>query len=150
MTTATMPGSELFTQMTGKAVEAFSMYAAANQRLLREVVDFSASTAKEGVSLYAELQSAAVEAVKDGQSYFRRRQGDLQMGPKDPFGWYQKNALESVEGAQKTLRLLEGNAQAITRSAERLQVTAEQSAKEIQTIVTELLGNVKSLYAPTV
>ena len=55
--------------------------------------------------------------------------------------------LESVEGAQKAFKLFEGNAQAMTRTAERLQVTTEQAAKEIQTTFAQLAGKVKSLYS---
>ena len=140
--------NELFSQLTGKAVEAFSVWADTNQKILRELVDLSASTAKEGVRLYAELQSSAVEAVKDGQSYALRRQGELQEAPKDPITFYQKGVLESVEATQKAFKLFEGSAQAMTRSAERLQATAEQTGKEIQATFGQLAGRVKSLYSP--
>ena len=72
---------------------------------------------------------------------------ERQDAPRDPFSVYQKNVVESVEGAQKAFKLFEGNAQAMTRSAERLQVTAEQAAKEIQVTFAQLTGKVKSLYA---
>lgn len=139
--------NEFFSQITGRTVEVFSLWADANQKVLRELVDLSASTAKEGVRLYAEIQSAAVEAVKDGQAFLLRRHTDMQDAPKDPLACYQKNVLESVEGAQKAFKVLEGNAQAMTRSAERLQVTAEQAAKEIQATFAQLAGKVKSLYS---
>ena len=145
-----MQPSEFFSQMTSNAVEAFSLCAEANQKILRELVDLSASAAKEGVRLYAELQSSAVETVKDGQSLFLRRQAELQAAPKDPLSFYQKSALESVEGAQKAFKLLEGNAQAITRCTERLQVTAEQAGKEIQATFAQLAGKMKSTYSPLV
>jgi len=67
---------EHYGQFTGKAVEAFGMWAEANQKIMRDLAEFSAGTAQEGVRLYAELQSAAVEAVKEGQSYWLRRQGE--------------------------------------------------------------------------
>jgi hypothetical protein len=139
--------NDFCSQATATAVEVFSLWADANQKVLRELVDLSASTAKEGVRLYAEMQSSAVEAVKESQAFLLRRQGDLQEAPKDPFGFYQKQVVESVEGAQKAFKLFEGNAQAMTRSAERLQVTAEQTAKEIQATFAQLTGKVKSLYA---
>ncbi len=142
-----MQGNEFFSQITGKTVEVFSLWADANQKVLRELVDLSASAAKEGVRLYAEIQSAAVETVKDGQGFLLRRQTEMQDAPKDPFACYQSNVLESVEGAQKAFKLFEGNAQAMTRSAERLQVTTEQAAKEIQTTFAQLAGKVKSLYS---
>ncbi len=143
-----MQANELFTQMTSKAVEAFSLCADANQKILRELVDLSAGTAKEGARLYTELQSSAVEAVKDSQSYLLRRQSELQEVSRDPLSFYQKSVLESVEGAQKAFQLLEGNAQTITRSAERLQVTAEQAGKEIQATFAQLAGKVKAAYSP--
>ncbi len=131
MTNATQ-ANELMSQFTGRAVEAFSLWADANQTILRELVDLSASTAKEGVRLYAEIQSSAVEAVKEGQSYLLGGQG----------------ALESLESTQKTFKRLEDTAAAMTRSAERLQATAEQTGKEIQATFAQLAGKMKSLYVP--
>jgi hypothetical protein len=140
--------TEFLSQISGKAVEMFSLWADTNQRVVRELVDFSATTAKEGARLYAEVQSAAVEAAKDGQAFLLKRQADLQGAPKDPFACYQQNVLDSVEGAQKAFRLLESNAQAMTRSAERLQVTAEQTAKEIQATFAQFAGKAKSVCSP--
>ena len=144
-----MQVNEFFYQITGKAVEACSLWADANQRVLRELVDFSASMAKEGVGLYSEMQSSALEVFKDGRAQLLRRPGDAPDTPKDAFACYQKNVLESaVEVTQKTFSLLEGNAQAMTRSAERMQVTAERATKEIQGSFAQLAGRVKSLYSP--
>jgi len=150
MTTSSTQINDFFSQMTAQSVEVFASWADANQKVLRELVDLSASTAKEGVRLYAEIQSSAVEAVKDGQALMLRRQTDLRDAPKDPVSCYQTHVLESVEGAQKTFKLFEANAQAMTRSAERLQVTAEQAAKEIQATLAQLAGRVKSLYSSAV
>lgn len=131
MTNATH-ANELMSQFTGRAVEAFSLWADANQKILRELVDLSASTAKEGVRLYAEIQSSAVEAVKEGQSYLLGRRGTL----------------ESAESTQKTFKRFEETAAAMTRSAERLQATAEQTGTEIQATFGQLAEKMKSLYAP--
>jgi len=146
--TTTTQGSEVFAHMTGRAVEAFSVVAEANQKILSDLVDLSASTAKEGVRLYAELQSSAVEALKEGQDYLLSRQSEIQEAPRDPFAFYQKGVLQSVEGAQKAFKIIESNAQAMTRSAERLQVTAEQTGKEIQATFSQVAGRMKSLYSP--
>ena len=141
---------EMFGQFTGKAVEALTLWADANQKIVRELVDLSASTAKEGVRLYAELQSSAVEAVKDGQDFLLRRQAEWQDLQKDPAGWYQKNLVEGIEEAQKAFKLLEGNAQAVTQSAERLQASAEQASKEIQQTFASVGSRLKTLYTPSV
>jgi len=148
MTTTTTQANEMFAHVTGRAVETFSMVAEANQKILRDLVDLSASTAKEGVRLYAELQSSAVDALREGQEYLLRRQGELQEAPRDPFAFCQKGVLESVEGAQKIFKILESNAQAMTRSAERLQATAEQTGKEIQATFAQVAGKAKAIYSP--
>jgi hypothetical protein len=55
---------ELLGEWSGKAVETATAWTDANQRVLRELVDFSAATAREGVKLYAELQQKALEALR--------------------------------------------------------------------------------------
>ncbi|MBI3625489.1 MAG: hypothetical protein HY215_04995 [Candidatus Rokubacteria bacterium] len=145
----TKKADEMYAQCTGNAVEALALWADANQKVLRELVDLSASTAKEGVRLYADLQSSAVEAVKGGQDLLLRWQGELGEIQKDPVAWYQKNLLDGLEAAQNAFKLLEGNAQAITHSAERLQASAEQAGKEIQQTFASLGTKVKTLYTPS-
>ncbi|MBI4590303.1 MAG: hypothetical protein HY725_15845 [Candidatus Rokubacteria bacterium] len=146
----TKKAEEVFGQFTGKAVEGLTLWADANQKVVRELVDLSASTAKEGVRLYAELQSSAVEALKGGQDFLLRRQAEWQEIQKDPFAWYQKSVLEGIEAAQNAFKILEGNAQAITQSAERLQASTEQAGKEIQQTFASLGSKVKTLYTPSV
>ena len=140
---------EHYGQFTGKAVEAFGMWAEANQKIMRDLAEFSAGTAQEGVRLYAELQSAAVEAVKEGQSYWLRRQGELRDVPKDPFSWYQKSLVEGTEQTQKAFKLLESNAQAVARSAERIQATAQKAAQEMQQTFAAVSEKAKAIYTPS-
>lgn len=143
-----MQVNELMADLAGRTVETFSLWADANQRILRELVDLSASTAREGVRLYAEIQSSTLEAVKEGQAYMLNRQDAIRDAPRDPFGALQKGAAATVESAQRTLRLFEGTAQTLNRSAQRLQVAAEHAGQEIQATFTQLAGKVQSLYTP--
>src|SRR5213594_5105116 len=106
---------ELFGQVAAKAVETVTVWADANQRVLREIVEFSAATAKEGVRLYAELQQTAIEALRDSQAAALRWQTAWQDGGKDPVQLYQKALAEGVENAQKAFKVLETQAQAVTR-----------------------------------
>jgi uncharacterized protein YndB with AHSA1/START domain len=133
-------------QVSGKTVETITVWAEANQRVMRELVDLSVGAAKEGVRLYAELQQGAIEAVRDGQATAMKWQSTWQDAPKDPMQWYQKALVETVDGAQKFFRLLEGNAQAVTRSAERLQATAEQAGKGIQETMEATVTRMKDAY----
>lgn len=142
-----MTQSELATQFTGKAVEAFSIFAETNQRVLQELADLMATTARENVRLYGELQSTLVQAAREHQAALLDGLALCQDAQKDPFGWYQKGLLNAVEGTQKAFRLLEANAQAVTRTAERLQGSAERTGKEIQEAITASASRVKDLYA---
>ena len=139
--------NEILGTVSGKTVETMTLWADANQRLLQQMVDLSAGAAKESVRLYAELQQGAIEAVRDGQATAMKWQSTWQDAPKDPMLWYQKALVESVDGAQKFFRLLEGNAQAMTRSAERLQASAEQAGKSLQETFEATVTRMKDTYA---
>ena len=137
---------EVFGQMSGKAIETMSMWADANQRVLREMVDLSAGAAKEGMRLYSEISQGTVEAARDAHATALKWQATWQDAPKDPMDWYQKVLADSMDGAQKLFKLLEGNAQAMTRSAERLQASAEQAGKGIQETFEATATRVKDTY----
>ena len=138
---------EMLTQSSGRLVEGMTVWADANQRVMRELAELSAATAKEGVRLYAELQQAGIEAVRDMQATALGWQTSWQEAPRDPLAWYQRALTDGVENAQKWFRILEGNAQAVTRTAERLSTTAEQTGKGIQESFSEAVTKLKDVYA---
>jgi len=137
---------EIFTQSAGKAVETMSVWADANQRVLRELAELSAATAKEGVRLYGELAQSMVQAFGEFQTQSLRWQATWQDGAKDPVAWYQKALTEGVDTAQKAFRTIESNAQAVTKSAERLSSTAEQAGKGIQETFSGVMTKMKEVY----
>jgi hypothetical protein len=140
----TGPGPEFFTEMQGKALEALAALAQTNQRVLQGFVDLSVAATKEGMRAYAELQSAAVDSARGAQP--AAPHATLEELQGDPFGWYQKGLLTAVDGTQKWFRFLEANAQAVTRSAERLQASTERTGKEIQEALTSYMSRMKELY----
>jgi len=129
------------------ALETMTAWADANQRVLRDLAELSATTAKESVRLYAELQQSAIEAFRDAQAAGLRWQAAWQEAPRDPVAWYQRTLSEGVDSTQKAFRLIEGNAQAITRTAERLQSSAEQAGKGIQETFSAVVTKLKDAYA---
>jgi len=98
-----------------------SVWADANQRMLKEWVEFASGAAKEGVRLYGELQIKALDGA--------RAMADGAYGP------------------QSACRLAEENVQALTRTAERLQATAEQAGKGIQATLTDAVSKTREIYA---
>ena len=147
--TQAQTGSELFTQLQTKALDAFAAVAEVNQRVLQGFVDLSVSTAKEGMRAYAELQSAAVEAARAAQPAGATPPTlpTAEELRSDPFTWYQKGLLTTVDGTQRVFRMLEANGQVVTRSAERLQASTERTSKEIQEALTSYIGRMKDIYA---
>ena len=144
---STKKAQEVFTQSTGKAVETLTVWADANQHVLRELAELSAATAKESVRLYGEIAQSMVQAISDAQAQTLRWQAAWQDAPKDPLAWYHRALSEGVDNAQKAFRLLEGNAQAVTKSAERLSSTAEQAGKGIQETLSTIVTKMKEVYA---
>ena len=137
---------ELLGTMSGRAVETMGVWAEANQRLVREMVDLSVGAAKEGMRLYTELQQSAMESMREAHASAMKWQANLHEAPKDPMEWYQKAMSETVEGAAKLVRRLEGNAQAFARSAERMQASAEQAGKGIQETFEATTARMKDTY----
>lgn len=138
---------EMFSQGAGKAVDTITVWADTNQRVLRALADLSAATTAESVRLYAELQQSGLEALRDAQASALRWQSTWQAAPRDPLAWYQRTMADGVEATQKWFRLIEDQAQAVTRTAERMQATAEQAGKGIEASVTEAVTKLKEVYA---
>jgi hypothetical protein len=136
---------EFFAAMQGKALEAFSVLADMNHRVLQDLVGLSVYTAKEGLRTCAELQSATVEAARSSQATFGAE--TFEVPYQNPFAWYQTSLLALVEGTQKSFRLVEANAQVVTRTAERVQASAEQTGQEIQETLATSVNRLKELYA---
>jgi hypothetical protein len=126
---------EMFGQLTGKVVETMTVWADANHRVLRDLVELSTATAKEGVRLCGELQQGALETLRSSQASAAQWQSGWTDGAKDPAQLY-----------QKAVMMMEGQAQAITRSAERLQTSAEQAGKGIQETYTAAVEKMKGVY----
>ena len=112
---------EMWTQMTGKNLEMLTVWAEANQRMLKQWVELTSGAATEGLRLYGELQVKALEGMK---------------------AW-----AEGAYGPQTACHLAEENVQTLTRTAERLQATAEQAGKGIQATLTDAVTKTKEIYA---
>jgi hypothetical protein len=116
----TARAQEIWTQFTAKNLETLTVWAEANQRMLKEWVDFTSGAAKEGLRLYGEMQVKALEGMKT---------------------W-----AEGGYGPQTACHLAGENVQTVTRTAERIQATAEQAGKGIQATLTDAVTKTKEIY----
>lgn len=55
---------EMWSQLASKNLESMTVWADANQRMLKEWVELTYGSAKEGLRLYGELQGKAIEGMK--------------------------------------------------------------------------------------
>ena len=138
-------GQELLTQFAGKTIETMALWAEANQRVLRELVELGSTTAKESVRLYGDLQRAGLESLREAQGWALRWQAGWK-DASDPAAWYQKLMADGVSGTQQAFRLAEESAQAMTRAAERVQATTEQAGKGIQETYAGAVSKMKEIY----
>jgi hypothetical protein len=129
-----------------KAFEVWSAYGEANLKVTRQLTDFAANAAKENVSLYAELQSANVEALQEGQAYVTKYISDLPEKMQDPKAAYQKAMQEFGNSAEKFNKLMQSNTHAIMRSAEQYWLTAQQTGNGIRDTYTQAYEKLASLY----
>jgi hypothetical protein len=142
----TTKAQELFSQFAGKTIETMTVWADANQRVLRELLEFSAGTAKESLRLYSELSHNAIDAIKDSQDGVYRWQSTVRDAAADPAAWSQKAIAEGTQYAQQAFRRVEENMQAVTRAAQRLQGSVEQAGKGIQESLAGAVTRLKTIY----
>jgi hypothetical protein len=135
-------------QFMRKTLEAISLWSETNMQVLRQLLDCSASTAREGLSLSTELQTSVFEAAKHGQSYILQRLSELPDAPKQPLDYYQKSLMAGVDTAEQLYKLQLGNAQVLLRSAEQVGLVAQQASQRIQENYRELADKLQLLYAP--
>lgn len=135
-------------QFTRQALEAISLWSETNMQVLRQLLDCSASTAREGLNLSTELQTAAFEGAKQGQSYMLQRLSELPDAPRHPLDYYQKSLMACVDTAEQVYKLHLGNTQVLLRSAEQVGIVAQQASQRIQESYKELADKLRLLYAP--
>mgnify|MGYP001388232969 CR=1 FL=1 len=145
---ATANPTELFETFTTKAIEGLGLWAEANQKVLRQLVDLTTATANESLRVYTELQTGAVRAATKGQEYVTAQAAGLKDAPKDPARVHQATLSGGIEGAHEAFKFLESSTETLTKSAERARQSAEQAAKEIQGTLVTLGSQLKALYTP--
>ena len=134
-------------QFTRKTLEAINLWSETNMQVLRQLMDCSASTAREGLSLFTEFQTSIFEAAKHGQSYMLQRLSELPDAPKQPMEYYQKSLTTGIDAAEQVYKLQLGNAQVLLRSAEQVGLVAQQASQRIQESYKELSDKLRGLYA---
>jgi len=103
-----------------------------NRRMLGDLTELSIAAVKETSELVADLQRSTLDAFHDQQDALLRWHAMWPEAFADPLRWYQKMLLESVDLAQRTIRLIGANARALSRAVDRAHATVEQTGQRVE------------------
>jgi hypothetical protein len=136
------------TNWANKTFEAWSLYTDASLKITKQLTDFTANAAKEHVSLFAELQTANLEAIQEGQAYVMKRLSELPQDMKNPGDAYKASMDELATSTEKVSKLVQSNSQAVLRSSEQYWLTAQKTGTGIKDTCTQLQEKLTTLYKP--
>ena len=110
-----------------------------------QIIDLSSAAARETMRVYAELQSAAIDAARTapGLTALPATPADL---AQDPFKVYREATAAMNAGPQQLAKFFEGNAEIMTKGVQRFQTSAERSAREIGEAVTAYFDRLGEIY----
>jgi hypothetical protein len=117
---------------SNRAFDTVNLWAEVGQKVTQQLLELSAASAKDGLKLVTEIQAANIDAVRDNVAFASTPKGSVEDWQRNPGDWYRTSVLSGIEQAQKSFRVLEGNAQALTRYAESLSSTATEATSKLQ------------------
>lgn len=141
-------GAASATSWANKMFEAWSLYTDASLKITKQWTDFTANATKENVSLYAELQTANLEAMQEGQAYVMKRLSEMPQDMKNPSDAYKAGMDEWAASTEKVSKLVQSNTQAVMRSSEQYWLTAQRAGAGIKDTCTQLQEKLTALYKP--
>jgi len=141
-----MFGKDPFGDMRTKAIEAWTAYSEANQRVLGELVNLSSMAAKETVRMYGEIGAATIEAVRAMPVSPMPPSSSIEELTKDPFAGPRQGMLTVGEAPQRLFKLFDSNTRILGQGAQRLQESAEKSGSEIREAMVGCFNRITEIY----
>jgi hypothetical protein len=112
----------------------------ATQRVIGDLTELSISAAKENARLSAEVQMAAIDALRESQASVLRWQAFWPEALTDPLRLYPRAFVELVDTAQRTLGLMGTHARIVTQSIDRFQTVATDAGRRLRDTTTSMPG----------
>ncbi len=132
-------------EIGARALDAVSALAEVNQRVFGQLIELSSSAASDRLRTMGELGTAAVEAARTTLAPASPREM-FEEFRQDPLAWYRKSFLSAMDNTQRVFKLMETNAQIVSRNAERFQAAATQTGKEIEQAVSACASRLREIY----
>jgi hypothetical protein len=133
-------------EMQWKTLDAIAALAEMNQRVAGGLISMSSAAAVETIRAFTELQSAAVDSLRATREPKAEPMNGGEAGQREPLGWYRRGFDSVMEDTQRWVKLLETDAQIITRSMERRQASAERTGKEIREALSSCASRMREIY----
>src|SRR5262245_1406242 len=102
------------------------------QRVFGELTELSIGTAKENARLMAEVQAAAIDALRESQTAVLRWPVLWPEALTDPWHVYRKAFAETVDATQRALALTGTNTRLVAQSIERLQAMTTDTGRRLR------------------
>lgn len=147
-TAKTQPQAPQFPSLSeigGKTLDAVSVLAEANQRVVGMLIELSSSAASDRLRVIGELGAAAVEAARTNLVPTNPREA-FEEFRRDPVACCREGMLSALGNTERIVKLIETNAQIVSRSAERVQASAERTGKEIESTVSTCASKLREIY----
>jgi hypothetical protein len=123
--------------------DAAAFCAGANQRVIGDLAELSIGTLKESARLFAELQMAVLDTLRETQAAGLRLQSTWPDALTDPLGWYQKAVMETMDCTQRALACAGTNARALAQSVDRLQTAAADTGRRVRETLTSTAAGLR-------
>jgi len=134
---------------SNRALDTLVLWTEVNQKVARQLLDLSANTAKEGLQLLTQVQSANIDALRGAIGAISERQGAVEEFQRNPADWYRNTALAGIEQAKQSFQVLQGNTQALTRWADAVRGTTTEATEHVRDAFETVANRVREDAAAT-
>ena len=125
--------------------ETVTVWVDTKQRVTRDFLQLTSETVQESTRVISELQQTALDAMQEMQTMTWRWFAMWPEAVRDPFRWYERAVGEAVENSRRSLRMGRASVDAVTRSMERMQDTAGQTASTMEETFRQAAGRLQEV-----
>ena len=132
-------------QLTELGAQTVGLWADVNQKVVRDLMEVSTNTMREGARLAMSLQETQLDAARELQSAAWRWLLTWPQAFSDPMRWYRQIGEEGVDGVQRLVRLGRRSMEGLGQTVERLEGSAEQAARSLDGTFKEAASRLRDI-----
>jgi hypothetical protein len=125
--------------------ETLTVWIDTQQRVARDVLQLTSEAVQESTRVISDLQQTTLDAMQEMQTMSWRWFALWPDAVRDPFRWYERAVGEAMENGRRSLRMGRSGVDAVTRSMERMQDTAGQTASTMEETFRQAAGRLQEV-----